>query len=467
MSTTSTATSRAPETDLLASWALQFPRSERKSRLISLIQSGTLDDEEATVALYEWRNIWAREDQLAPDWDWTRWLALAGRGWGKTKAGSEWVNEKALAGSPTLPGAIVGRTADDVRKVLIEGPAGILACSPPWFRPVYEPSKSLITWPNGVYALTFSAQEPDQLRGPQHAWALADEIAAWLYLTEAYGNLTMGLRLGPLPQLMMATTPRPIQLLRELVAEHGKRTHVTRGKTRDNAENLSADALADLEKRYAGTRLGRQELEGEILDDVPGALLTRAMIEATRPERGIKPPPLDAFERIVVGVDPSGSDGERGDFIGIIAAGVLKPQAAKEWGKEFVVLADLTCQERPEIWAQKVIEAYDVSKADRIVAESNFGGDMVRALIQAARANAPVELVTASRGKHVRMEPVSLLYEQGRVMHAEPFMELEDELCLFTPSGYKGDDSPNRADALVWAATALAFGYEAPAPFIL
>lgn len=410
--------------------------------------------------------MWAREDQIAPDWDWSRWLCLAGRGWGKTKTGAEWVNLKAATSSVNEPGAIVGRTEADVRKVLIEGPAGILACAPPWFRPIYEPSNTRVVWPNGAYALTFSAQEPDQLRGPQHAWALADEIAAWAYFAEAYGNLTMGLRLGRLPQLMMATTPRPLPFLRELVADHGKRTHVTRGRTKDNAENLSKEALADLEKRYAGTRLGRQELEGEILDDVPGALWTRAMIEETRPMQGMRPPPLDAFERIVVGVDPSGSDGERGDFIGIVAAGKLKPQAAKEWQKEFAVLADLTCQERPEEWAKRVIEAYDTAHADRIIAEANFGGDMVRALICTARANAPVDLVHASRGKHVRAEPISLLYEQKRIMHVEPFMELEDEFCLFTPTGYKGEDSPNRADAAIWALSALALN--APAEeFIL
>lgn len=351
----------------------------------------------------------------------------------------------------------MGRTAADVRDVLIEGPAGVMAISPPWFRPRYEPSKRRITWPNGVYALTFSADEPDQLRGPQCAAALADELAAWQYVEDTWSNLLLGLRLGDNPQVAAMTTPRPLPIIRRLAAD--PRNAVTRGSTRDNVENLARSAVEDLYKRYEGTRLGRQELEGEILDDVPGALWTRDMIEATRPARafpGMRPPPLDAFERIVVGVDPSGSDGERGDWIGIVAAGRLKPQAAREWGREFVVLADLTCQERPEIWARIVADAFTTTKADRVIAESNFGGAMVRAVIQAAAPNIPVDLVHASRGKHVRAEPVSALYEQNRVVHAEAFPAMEDELCLFTGSGYQGEDSPNRADALVWALTALA-----------
>ncbi|MGL5115256.1 MAG: DNA-packaging protein [Beijerinckiaceae bacterium] len=417
---------------------------------MTLLRSGALDDEEAAVALYDWRTFWAREEQLAPPGEWSRWICLAGRGWGKTRTLSEWVIEKARSGQG--PGHIVARVKDEIEKVLISGPAGVLACSPPWFRPTW--SKGELIWPNGVKALTFSAQEPDQLRGPQCAWAAGDELAAWPYLADTYSNLTFGLRLGEDPQAMFATTPRPIPLLRELLRDPA--TRVSRGGTRENAANLSAKAVEDMEKRYAGTRLGRQELDGEILDDVPGALWTRDMIEAARPTA--RPPPLDAFERIVVGVDPSGSDGETGDWIGIVVAGKLKPAAAKEWGKDFVVLADLTCQERPEQWARLVIEAFDTTKADRIVAEGNYGGDMVRALIHMVRPFAPVDIVHASRGKSQRAEPISALYEQGRVLHAEPFPEMEDELCFFTPTGYKGEDSPNRADALVWAITALAFG---------
>jgi phage terminase large subunit-like protein len=446
-----------PANDLLASWAQQFPRPERKARLLTLLQSGALDDEEAAVALYDWRTFWAREDQVAPDWDWRYWLALAGRGWGKTRTLAQWAIEQAQTKANVGPGHIVCRVKDDIEKVVIEGPAGVLKCSPPWFMPTW--SKGVLKWPNGSEALTFSAQEPNQLRGPQCAWAACDELAAWEYLEEAWSNLEFGLRLGPNPQVFMATTPRPLQLLRNIVVD--PMAHVTRGRTRDNEANLSRSAIEAMEKKYAGTRRGRQELDGEILDDVPGALWTREMIEQARPMRafpGMRPPPLDAYERIVVGVDPSGSDGERGDFIGIVAAGRLKPEAAREYKREFGVLADLTCQERPEAWARVVGEAYDICKADRVIAEVNYGGDMVRAVIHAARPDLPVDIVHASRGKHQRADPVSALYEQCRVFHAEAFPPMEDEMCMFTQTGYKGEDSPNRADACVWALTALAFG---------
>lgn len=387
------------------------------------------------------------------------WLLLAGRGFGKTRTGVEWAREQAEAGKG--PGAIVGRTAADVRDVLIEGPAGLMACSPPWFKPIYEPSKRRITWPNGVYALTFSAEEPDQLRGPQHAWALGDEFAAWARLGDAWSNLQMGLRLGRQPQVALMTTPRPLPIIRQLVAEKGNA--ITRGGTRDNFDNLAKSAVEDLEKRFKGTRLGRQELDGEILDDVPGALWTRAMLQAAvdrgypygnlvgRGKQGKGDRTHDLFSRIVVGVDPSGSDGsERGDFIGIVTAGRLRESG------HAVVLRDRTVQARPEEWAKIVVAEYDFWEADSVVAEANFGGDMVRAVVQsAADRPIPVKMVTASRGKHVRAEPVSRLYEQERVHHAKALPQLDDELCFFTPNGYMDDTSPNRADAMVWAITDL------------
>jgi phage terminase large subunit-like protein len=372
---------------------------------------------------------------------------------------SEFARECAEAGEG--PGAIVARTEDDVRKVLVEGPAGIIAMSPPWFRPIYEPSKKKLTWPNGVEALTFSAQEPNSLRGPQHAWAIADELAAWEYLEEAWGNLTFGLRLGLRPRVAIATTPRPLKPLREMLAD--KATHVTRGRTRDNQDNLSPDALADMEKKYAGTRMGRQELDGEILDDVPGALWTRIMLQAAlergSPYSGLRERVRDMFDRICIGVDPSGSPGaERGDAIGIVVAGKLRGIDAA------VVLEDATCQERPEVWAAKVAELFTRWAADLVVAEGNFGGDMVRALLQSADTGRglPVKIVHASRGKHIRAEPISRLYEQGRVHHARGFAQLEDELCFFTPNGFMDDVSPNRADAMVWALTELMLGVATP-----
>lgn len=418
-----------------------------------MIQSGALDDEEAAVAEAEWRTFWAREDQIAPDGDWRFWLCLAGRGWGKTRTVCEWAREQAESGLG--PGAIVARTAADVRDVLIEGPAGIMATSPPWMRPKYEPSKRRLVWPNGVWAITFSAEEPDQLRGPQHAWAVCDELAAWAYLQDAWSNLLMGLRLGTSPRAVIATTPRPIPLLRELMRD--PRVHLTRGRTYDNAANLAGDFIADIEKRYGGTRIGRQELEGEVLDDVPGAFWTRAMLqdalERGKPYSGVWERAKDFFTRVVIAVDPSGSpNSEQGDACGIIAAAKLKHT------DECVVLQDATVRDTPTVWASKVANLAEKWGADAIVAEANFGGEMVRSVISAAGAPVPVRLVNASRGKTARAEPVALLYEQGRVHHARGFPALEDELCFFTANGYQGDHSPNHADALVWAVTELMLG---------
>jgi phage terminase large subunit-like protein len=430
-----------------------LPRAERAQFIHGLIERGELDDEEALLVEYAWEALWARANQLEPEGDWRFWLLLAGRGFGKTRTIAEWVRCQAERGLG--PGAIVGRTAADVRDVIVEGPAGIIASSPPYFRPVYEPSKRRLTWPNGIRATTFSAEEPDQLRGPQHSWAVCDELAAWAYLADTWSNLQMGLRLGDRPRCVIATTPRPLPLLRELLRD--KRVAVTRGRTYDNAANLSADAIEDLQKRYEGTRLGRQELEGEILDDVPGALWTRAMLqealERGKPYAGVWERVRDMFSRVVVAVDPSGSpDSERGDEIGIVAAGRLKHS------DEAVLLQDATMRDRPEVWAGKVQAVAERWDADAIVAEGNYGGDMVRATIQAAGGGRPVRIITASRGKAQRAEPVSLLYEQGRVHHARGFSQLEDELCFFTPNGYQGDASPNRADAAIWAVTELMLG---------
>lgn len=452
MSTINSSTAHANAS--LQNWAAKISPSQRKTALRSLLRSGALDDEEALVALYDWRTFWARPDQIEPEGNWRIWLALAGRGWGKTRTLSEWAIEQARAGRG--PGHIVARVEDDIEGVLINGPAGILKISPPWFTPKWVKGK--LVWPNGVEALTFSAQEPNQLRGPQCAWAVCDEFAAWQYPDEAISNLEFGLRLGDNPRMFIATTPRPIAALRAIMQSPD--THITRGRTRDNQDNISKRAIEAMERRYQGTRLGRQELEGEVLDDVPGALWTREMIDAAQAVRRFvdrNPPPLEAYERVVVGVDPSGTDGVTGDWVGIVAAGKLSERAAKEYGVEFGVLGDFTCQERPERWAQIVGEVVDASKADRVIAEVNYGGAMVRAVIHAARPDLAVDLVHASRGKHVRADPVSALYEQGRVFHAEPCEHMEDEMCQFTQTGYKGAESPNRADAMVWALTALAF----------
>lgn len=448
--------------------------------------------------MHDWRTWWAREDQLAPaksqsGGDWHIWLALAGRGWGKTTAGVEWLCEQAaIPGLESLPMAIIGRTAADVRDVLVEGPSGILKRAPPWSRPHYEPSKRRLTWPNGATATTFSAEEPDSLRGPQFRCALADEIAAWSHFDEAWSNLLMGVRLGNLPQIAALTTPRPLQMIRTLLDD--KDAAITRGRTLDNAANLASKTLAYLLRKFEGTRLGRQELDGVYLEDLPGALWTQEMLAQARTNfrdwgRPFEP---DAFERLVVAVDPSGSEGagnDEGDAQGIVAVGRLKRRDDK--GRTlFVALEDCTAQLRPEEWAQEAKRLAAKWRADSIVAEKNYGGAMVRATLAQADPDCPVRLVTASKGKTQRAEPASALYEQGRVSHAydppDPdvdseeraarpiaagisargFAEMEEELTQFTGSGFLGKRSPNRADAMIWALADLS-ETGVPEPFIL
>jgi phage terminase large subunit-like protein len=391
--------------------------------------------------------FWARPDQVAPEGEWSTWLALAGRGWGKTRAGCEWVRSIACGPSPLSPGthrriAIIAETAADARDVLVEGESGILAVHPSDYRPNYEPSKRRLTWPNGAVATLYNAVEPDQLRGPQHDAALCDEMAKWRYVEETWDQLQFGLRLGNDPRACITTTPRPLPVIRDLMDD--PTTVVTRGVTLDNAANLAPRFLDRMRARYEGTRLGRQELNAEILDDVPGALWTRSMIDDAK----VKEAP--SLIRVVVAVDPSGSSGDddTADDIGIVIAGLGND------GRGYV-LADWTCDLSPAGWGRRSIDAFDQFKADRIIAERNFGGAMVESVIKATRKTAPVKLVTASRGKVQRAEPIAALYEQGRVSHVGALAQLEDQLCCFTGDGYVGKGSPDRADALVWALTEL------------
>lgn len=344
----------------------------------------------------------------------------------------------------------MGLTAADARDVIVEGNSGILSVHPEHERPLYEPSKRRITWPSGAIATCYNASEPDQLRGPQHHYAVVDELAKFPHAQDLWDQLQFGLRLGSKPQAVIATTPRPIPIIKRLMADAG--TILTRGRTLDNRSNLAAGAVDALIERYSGTRLGRQELEGEIVDDVPGALWTRAMIDATR----VRDAP--AMSRVVVAIDPSGTDGsDDGDDVGIVVAG-------RGVDGRGYVLADSTCKLSPEGWARLAITAYHRWQADRIVAERNFGGAMVGAVIRAADASVPYKEVVASRGKSARAEPVSALYEQGRISHvAQPGVEslstLEDEMVLMASSGFMGEGSPNRVDALVWALTEVMLGH--------
>ena len=394
-----------------------------------------LTREERAVLAFHWP-AWARPAQLPPPGDWSFWMLLGGRGAGKTRAGAEWVRRKVAEGAERI--ALVGPTAADARDVMVLGDSGIIAVSTPWARPLYEPSKRRVLWPNGAQAFLYSAEEPDRLRGPQHDAAWADELCAWNKQRETFDMLAFGLRLGANPQTFISTTPRPQQLLRELLAM--PQCVVTRSSTAENAGNLAPGFIDEVTRRYGGTRLGRQELEGHLLEDVEGALWTRAMLEQAYTR--VAP---SGFKRVIVGLDPSGGGGSAQ---GIVVAGLGNDGL-------MYVIEDASCQLSPEQWAQRAVGAYERHQADKVVLEKNFGGDMGLAVLQQARRGLPVKMVTASRGKHVRAEPVALLYEQRKVRHLGAFAELEDQMCAMRPDGYAGDGSPDRLDALVWAITEL------------
>ena len=407
---------------------------------------GSLTDAQANDLLWDWK-AWARSNQLAPEGDWLTWLVLAGRGFGKTRCGSEYVRSIACGATPLAPGshrriAIVAETSADARDVMVEGESGILSVHPRDFRPVYEPSKRRLTWPNGAVATLYNAVEPDQLRGPQHDAAVCDELAKWRYARETWDQLQFGLRLGAQPRQVIMTTPRPIPVLKEIMASPS--TIVTRGSTYDNAINLAPSFLTQVVRKYEGTRLGRQELSAEILDDVPGALWSRAVIDETR----LRSHPQ--LMRVVVAIDPSGTGGadDDGDSIGIVVAG-------KGVDGHGYVLADRTCKLSPDGWGKRAVTVYREFSADRIVAERNFGGAMVQHVIRTVDKSVAYKEVVASRGKVARAEPVAALYEQKRVHHVGGFADLEDQMCSLTSDGYIGEGSPDRADALVWAITEL------------
>lgn len=395
-----------------------------------------------------WRLI-ARPSQLAPDGAWSQWLILAGRGFGKTRAGAEWVTERALA-EPGARFALVGATGHDVASVMIEGESGLLAVADPDFEPEWVSSRRLLVWPNGSQAFAFSAAEPNQLRGPQFHYAWCDELAAWPKPRAAWDNLRMCLRLGRDPRAIVTTTPRVEPLLRALLDMPG--TAVTRGTTFDNGANLPAAYLSELDRSYGGSAIGRQELLGELLEAREGALWS---FDGLASCREAEVPPL---VRVVIGVDPPAGPGG----CGIIVAGV------DEAGKGHV-LADASVQGMaPEAWALAVSAAFERYQADRVVVEINNGGEMVESILRAASINLPVKAVRASRGKAARAEPVSALYAAGRVRHAHHFPALEDEMCgLVLGGGYVGPgDSPDRADALVWALTELMLGGRGPGPHV-
>jgi phage terminase large subunit-like protein len=398
--------------------------------------------------------LWARDDQLPPDDGdppWTTWLVMGGRGAGKTRTGAEWVRGLALgqapfADKPVSRIALVGETQADVREVMIEGVSGLLAVHRDGERPRFEPSRRRLVWPSGAVAQAFSAEDPESLRGPQFEAAWCDELAKWRRPEETWDMLQFGLRLGQRPRQIVTTTPRAVPLLKRILASPG--TVVSRARTALNAYHLAPAFLEAVVGRYAGTRLGRQELDGELIEDRPDALWTRAMIETGRRRQGSAPP----LARIVVAVDPPASSGPRADRCGIVAAG-------RDEGGHVYVLADVTlAAARPTAWAERAIGLYRRLEADALVVEVNQGGEMAQAVLHEADPGVMVSPVRATRSKFLRAEPIAHLYEQGRVSHVGAFPELEDEMCDFGPGGLSGARSPDRLDALVWAVTALVLG---------
>lgn len=423
----------------------RMPNGERQSFFESL------DEDEAAALQWTWRGWWARPKQLLPQFGhWNIWLIMAGRGFGKTRAGAESVRELIMDHGLMRIG-LIGRTSADVRDVMIDGESGILNVFPPWFQPTYQPSRRRVVFPNGAMCITYSADQPDQLRGPQHEALWVDEPAAWRY-EDTWNQAQFGLRLGPYPITIATTTPRPTKLMRRLVADSaptptpGKSVVLTQGLTLENRQNLAPAALKFLMERYGGTRLGRQELEAQLLTDTPGALWSLDNIDENRVYEAPE------LKRIVVAIDPSAKfdpeDEDVGAETGIVVAGIGKD------GHGYV-LDDASVKGTPGTWGRAAIRAYRESQADRILAEVNNGGDMVEhtvfSVLGPGEERPAFKQVRASRGKVTRAEPVSALYEKRKVHHVGVFAELEDQMCTWTP----GDVSPDRMDALVWALTEL------------
>jgi phage terminase large subunit-like protein len=394
-------------------------------------------------AVWDW-NAFARPEQLAPKGDWLTWLALAGRGWGKTRCGAEWVRAE-VTSKRAKRFALIAETQKDLEEVMCFGDSGIFSVFPPHQKPKITKKPIRVEFHTGAVAYGYNATEPDQLRGPQFDRAWCDELAKWRYARETWDQLQFGLRLGDHPRQIITTTPRPIPILKEILA--AQTTVVSRGITLDNRANLAPSFIKSITDKYAGTRLGRQELSAEILDDVPDALWTRAALDRDRK----KPSEIPALKRIVVAIDPAAKMNEApedGAATGIVVAGVGLD------GRGYV-LDDATCRESPNGWARMAVSCFDRYQADCIVGEINNGGDMVASTVRVVRSTVPFREVHASRGKWTRAEPIAALYEQGRISHVGTFASLEDEMVNFGPNGMVGEASPDRVDALVWALTEL------------
>ncbi|MGI9422766.1 MAG: DNA-packaging protein [Hyphomicrobiaceae bacterium] len=414
--------------------------------------------------LFDWE-VWARDDQLPPPDEstdgqsWRTWLVLGGRGAGKTRAGAEWVRAQALgrapfAQQPCLRIALIGETMHDARSVMVEGVSGLMAVHPQAECPQFEPSKAQLVWPNGAIAQLFSAESPDSLRGPQFSAAWCDEVAKWRNPEMVWDMLQFALRLGATPRVVATTTPRPVPILRQLM--QADTTVTTRSRTVDNSTNLSPAFIAEMQRRYSGTQLGRQELDGELIETLSGALWRQNWISEARVASA--PDML----RTVVAVDPPVTSKSTSDACGIIVAGLGQD-------KRCYVLADRTIRGRaPNVWARAVVTAYCDFEADRVVAEVNQGGDLVMTIVRQVDTNIPITGVRATRGKWIRAEPVAALYAEGRIVHIGQLPELESQMLAFGPDGRVGGRSPDRVDALVWAVTdlMLADGHAPSARFV-
>lgn len=420
-----------------------LPDSEREKLLAEA------PERQLRELLYDWR-FWARPSQILPGTtgaelkrnDWLIWLVLAGRGFGKTRIGAESVRE--WAEDPNERILMIAPTAADVREVMIEGESGLKSCYPPWNQPFYEPTKHLVTFPSGAIGFTRAAEEPERLRGPQFTKFWADELCAWRQPAEAWAQIMFGFRLPQTRiQGLVTTTPKPIDTLLEIVRDAD--TIVTRGSSYENRANISPTYYEKVIRPYEGTRLGRQEIHAEILEDVPGALWTARLIDATR--IAAAEVRWDLLVRIVIGIDPAVTAKEDSDETGIVLA-ALTPTG------HVLILDDLSCRESPLGWGKVAAAAYFARRADRVVGEVNNGGDLVEANLRAVAPNIAFRAVRASRGKAVRAEPVAALYEQGRVHHVGYFQKLEAQMCSFVP-GIVARESPDRMDALVWAVTEL------------
>lgn len=441
----------APETNSPRSLAERFrafAKEEKKKYLDSLT------DDEAEAILHDWQ-FWARPEQLEPPdaahggKDWINWLVMAGRGFGKTRVGAEqvrkWIRDYSIVN-------LVGPTVADVRDVMVRGigaGSSIMEICRQDERPTYEPSKRRLTWPNGGVSLLFSAEDPESLRGPQHKKIWADEIGAWKYPAETWEQIEFGLRLGDKPQAVLTTTPKPTKLIKAIAKS--PETIVSGGSTYDNRSNLAASFLKVILAKYEGTRLGRQELNAELLEDRPGALWALAAIDRDR----VREAPV--LTRIVVGVDPAVTSGEDSAEWGIVVAGVGPSMQGVEFPPHYYVLADLSLKASPNDAASAIVGAYKTHKADRVVAEVNNGGDLIEAILRTKSLDFAYQAVRASRKKITRAEPIAALYEQHRVHHVGAFGVLEDQMCDYIPGV---SASPDRMDALVWAMTALSDGVE-------